>query len=101
MLPAALRSLFWDYPPDSVNLESDTDLVISRVLAAGSWGAVSWLRRTLGDAHLRSWILDRQGRGLDARRVRFWELILGLPHRQVNAWLRDASRQIWESRAPR
>ena len=41
----------------------------------------------MGRQDLRCWIEQRQGRGLDARRLRFWEAILGVPHRTVTEWI--------------
>lgn len=98
-LPAMLRALFWDYDFKALTWENDRDLITARVLASGGWDAVTWLRSRLGDRALRDWIERRQGRGLSPQQLRFWELILGLPHRQVNAWLAAEGRKIWEKRA--
>ena len=98
-LPAMLRSLFWDYDFEALTWENDRDLITARVLASGGWDAVLWLRSRLGDNALRDWIERYQGRGLSPQQLRFWELILGLPHRQVNAWLAAEGRQIWDKRA--
>ena len=97
-LPAMLRPLFWDYDFETLIWERDRDLVTARILALGTWEAVTWLRSRLGDRALRDWIERRQGRGLSPQQLRFWELILGLPHRQVNAWLAAQGRQIWDKR---
>ena len=97
-LPAMLRPLFWDYDFETLIWERDRDLVTARILALGTWEAVTWLRSRLGDRALRDWIERRQGRGLSPQQLRFWELILGLPHRQVNAWLAVQGRQIWDKR---
>lgn len=97
-LPKNLRILFPDYDFEELEWESDRDLVISRVLAKGDWDAVCWMRERLGDVQLQSWIERRRGRGLDAAQLRFWELVLGLPHQTVNRWLRAPERQVWEQR---
>lgn len=97
-LPKNLRVLFPEYDFDSLEWEADRDLVISRVLASGDWDAVCWVRERLGDVQLQSWIERRRGRGLDAAQLRFWELVLGIPRRQVNEWLRAPERQVWEQR---
>ena len=81
-LPATLRPLFWDYDFAALNWENDRNLIMARVLTAGSWDAVTWLRSRVGDQALREWIERHQGRGLSPQQLRFWELILGLPHRQ-------------------
>jgi hypothetical protein len=98
-LPASLRALFWDCDFGVLTWENDRDLITARVLASGTWDAVTWLRSRLGDHTLRDWIKRHQGRGLSPQQLRFWELILGLSHRQVNAWLAAEGRQIWDKRA--
>lgn len=95
-LPIILRGLFWDYDFEVLTWEDDRELIISRVLTSGTWDAITWLRARAGDRALREWIERRHGRGLSPRQLRFWELILGLPHRRVNAWL--AERQVWDQR---
>lgn len=93
-----LRELFWDHDFAALNWKDDHDLITMRVLASGSWDAVTWLRLRLGDQALRKWIEQHQGRGLSPQQLRFWELILGLSHRQVNIWLARKERQIWDKR---
>jgi hypothetical protein len=97
-LPSMLRSLFWEYDFEALTWENDRDLIIARVLAHGTWDAVTWLRSRLGHTALREWIERHQGRGLSPQQLRFWELILDLPHQQVNAWLQAQERRVWENR---
>lgn len=93
-----LRPLFWDHDFARLTWKTDADLIIGRILAAGDWQAVRWLLRSLPRPALRDWLEHRRGAGLDARRLRFWEIILGLPHRQVDSWLADPARRVWEGR---
>jgi hypothetical protein len=93
-----LRPLFWDHDFARLRWEADRDLIVGRVLAVGPWDAVQWLRRRLGPATLREWLERRCGAGLSPRQLRFWETILGLPHRQVDAWLAQPGRQAWDRR---
>lgn len=97
-LPDRLAKLFWDYDASLLSWESDRDLVIARVLASGDWAALRWLLDHEGREPLRGWIEARQGRGLDARRLRFWQLVLGVPARRVNQWLRTLARDGWPRR---
>lgn len=90
-LPDHLRSVFWDYPFEQLNWEVDRDLVIRRVLSQGSWQAVQWLRKQLGDPALRRWLIDHRGRGLSPRQIRFWSLLLSLPRQQADRWIYDRS----------
>jgi hypothetical protein len=97
-LPQRLRPLFWDHRFARLTWEADADLIAGRILAVGDWTAVRWLRRSLGDDALRTWLERRCGAGLSPRQLRFWELVLDLPHREVNAWLADPGRQTWAGR---
>jgi hypothetical protein len=97
-LPVRLKALFWDYEFARLSWKSDSDLIIGRVLAVGDWESIKWLRRKLGDERLRTWIEVRTGAGLSPRQLRFWELVLELPHRTVNAWLKDPRRKAWDGR---
>lgn len=97
-LPITLRVLFWDYDFATLTWDNDRDLIMARILTAGSWDAVTWLRSRVGDDALGEWIERHRGDGLSPQRLRFWELILGLPHRQVNAWLAAEGRQVWDKR---
>jgi len=56
------------------------------------------LRSHTGDHFLREWIERHEGGGLSPPKLRFWELILGLPHCQVNTWLTAERREIWGKR---
>src|SRR5262245_36477011 len=97
-LPAILRELFWQYRFASLSWERDQDLVTQRILVHGTWPAIQWLRSKLGNSGIRDWIAKREGRGLSRRQLRFWEVILDLPRREVNRWLADESRVIWDRR---
>lgn len=97
-LPRLLRPLFWEYHFAQLTWKADADLIIGRILTAGTWETIQWLRRRVPNSALKAWLEHRRGAGLSARQLRFWELLLELPHRQVNAWLRDPGRQLWEGR---
>lgn len=100
-LPAHLRAFFWEYRFEDLRWPEDRETVIGRVLAAGDWRAVRWLRSRAGDEAIREWIERRRGGGLSPQQLRFWEIILGLPHRRVSAWLRAPGRQVWDRRISR
>ncbi len=94
-IPKSLRELFWDCRFASLRWDKHRDFIVTRVLAEGTWQQVRWLRSRLNDNELKEWLIGRRGRGLSRQQLRFWQLVLGLPHRQVTGWL--ACRQgIWE-----
>ncbi len=78
-LPHSLRPLFWDYRFSDLTWERDRDLIIGRILAVGDWESVLWLRAHVKAEDLKQWIVAHEGVGLNPPRLRFWELILGLP----------------------
>ena len=100
-LPEWLRPLFWEYDFSSLSWDGDRELITARILTSSNWKATRWLWDWLGDEELRSWIGRRQGRGLSPQQLRFWELLLKLPHRQVNSWLAARGPDSWERRADR
>ena len=97
-LPQRLQRFFWDHRFAHLSWEADSELITGRILAAGDWDAVCWLRRKLGYDALRTWLVRRRGAGLSSRQLRFWEVVLDLSHHEVNAWLADPARQVWEGR---
>lgn len=98
VLPPFLKTFFWDTPFERLSWSNHQDFIMQRILAEGNWRAVQWLRHRIGDEALRAWILQRHGRGLNKRQLRFWQLILPLPDRAVNAWLHAARNTPWEKR---
>lgn len=97
-LPEDVQGLFWDVSPTDLDGTEHHDFIAERVLASGSWEAISWLRSQLGDEALRDLIRRTRGRLLSRPQLRFWQLILDLPDTEVDAWLALPQRQIWDRR---
>jgi hypothetical protein len=97
-LPKKLRPFFWDYPFARLSVAKDRDLIIRRLFSSGSWDAVCWMRRQIGDQTLREWLIAHKGRGLTPRQLRFWGVVYNLPVRQVNSWVRAAQNGVWGNR---
>jgi len=100
-LPELLRPAFWDCEFGRLRWESDRELIVARVLAAGSWPMIRWLRDQLGDDGLREWMMGREGRGLTPKQIRFWHVLLDLPSDQVADWLQTARTNPWNRRIRR
>ncbi len=98
-VPARYADLFWDLDPATLDPRIHKDQVIRRFLEAGDWDAISWLRGSVGDETLRDWFLRTRGRGLDPRRLRFWELVLSLPREEVEGWVEEMRKDPWHRRA--
>jgi hypothetical protein len=97
-LPQSFRAFFWDYRFDQLTWEGNRELVIHRLLIHGSWEAITWLRRKIGDSELRKWLIAHKGRGLSPRQLRFWSLVLTLPNRQVSTWMLTRQAEPWSQR---
>jgi hypothetical protein len=97
-IPDELRPLFWDCDFERLQWPADRDFITARVLASGEWDAVQWLRRTAGDDAIEEWLKRRKGGGLSPEQLRFWKLILHIPHRTANAWIVESNRSPWTGR---
>ena len=97
-LPKSLKPYFWDYSFPKLSLKNDRDLIIRRVLSVGSWDAILWLQKKIGDENLKQWLIAHQGRGLSPRQLRYWGLILDLPNDQINSWVKAAKENPWGRR---
>jgi hypothetical protein len=100
-LPELLRPLFWEYAFARLSLAADRDLILAKVLGSGNWTQIAWLRRELGDESIRAFLERRRGAGLTPPQLRFWQLLLDLPKREVDEWLSAPGRQAWDRRVRR
>lgn len=55
----------------------------------------------MSDEEIREFIVRRRGRGISPRRLRFWSLLVDIPHRDVDEWIEAARRNPWQNRAAR
>jgi len=97
-LPASLRRLFWDYRAQDLRLDRDGALIVRRVLAEGGWNDIRVLRARLGGDAIRDALLASRARGLSPARIRFWQIVLDLPARRADAWVRAARTGSWAAR---
>ncbi len=100
-LPKRFESLFWEYDPEDLSLSEDREFIIKRVLCHGSVEDFKALRKTVGDKEIKAVLMRTRGRGIDRRRIRFYQVIFSLPAKEVEAWLNDPARTIWGGRCGR
>ena len=100
-IPEELRRYFWDYQAHSLSWEEHRRTIVSRLLAAGGWDATRWLLDHLTEGEIRDFLMEREGRGLDPKRLRFWGLILDLPEEQVDRWVAARESDPWSRRTRR
>jgi hypothetical protein len=97
-LPKKFKPLFWDVDFGSLSWQKHRDYIIGRILERGDWSAIEFVRRKTTDEGIKDWILRREGRGLDNRQLRFWQVVLELDNRTVNAWLARNKTNPWFNR---
>jgi hypothetical protein len=100
-IPDFVKPFFWDTDPSTLSLGEHRNFIIRRLLQAGSWEAITWLRGEIGDGELHLWLEQRHGAGLSPRQLRFWQLVLDLPSPQVTGWLQTALTRPWGRRLTR
>jgi len=94
-LPNSINSFFWDYDFQDLTWMSDRDLITSRLLQAGDWRSICWLREQIDDEELRGWIIEHKGGGLSPRQLRYWQVTLELPSELVDDWVHAARENPW------
>lgn len=97
-IPEHLRQYFWEYDPERLSLDEERHIVLLRLLQPGGMDAVQWLRANVSDDELREMLVRRRGRGVDARRLRFWALVLDLPDSQIDEWIVAERSNPWNRR---
>jgi hypothetical protein len=100
-LPKYLKGLFWEFDLSQISLNRHRDFIIERVLSAGGWRALQWLRKQFTDAELRDWFLTHKGRGLSPQQLCYWELMLGLDSKQTDKWVAETESNPYFQRANR
>ena len=97
-LPRHVLELFWEYDKKKITWRNDSDLVIGKVLQNGQWQSIKWLIKAAGHNGLRKWFIRHQGAGLEAKKLRFWQLVLELPSELVDKWVEAFFANPWSTR---
>src|SRR5690606_1843962 len=97
-LPDRLHRYFWEYNQEALDWEQSRHTVVLRLIQAGGMDAVLWLREKMSDEEIRDFLVRRQGRGIDPRRLRFWGLVLDIPRAEVDRWISVAKSNPWSRR---
>ena len=92
------RELLWDVHAPDVSWNSHREFIIGRILARGDVEHIRMLGKFVGDEALRAHLRRTRGRAMERKRLRFFENILQLSSREVDDWLADPARRIWDNR---
>ena len=71
-LPEFLAAFFWEYDPQTLDLERHAEVIIGRLMARGDWAAMRWLRQTYPPARLAAFLATRGRRVLPPRELNYW-----------------------------
>jgi hypothetical protein len=97
-LAECLRPLFWDVRFADLSWPANQEYIVARVLQHGSLPAVRWLRARMPDSDLVAYLVRRRGRGLGARQLRFWQVLLSIPDEIARPWIDAARSGPWAQR---
>lgn len=95
---AVPAELLWDVRTSGVSWDSHREFIIGRILARGDIEHIRMLREFAGDEALRAHLRRTRGRAMERKRLRFFEIVLDLSPREVEDWLTDPGRRIWDNR---
>ena len=90
--PPDVRRLFWDRARDSIRPGAHRPFVIQRILSVGGVIPIGWLMSLVSGEELRRHLEAHRGREIAPRRLRYLELVLGLPKAEVSGWIRRQNR---------
>jgi hypothetical protein len=96
--PLLPEDLAWDLPAGWTLQRRHQGFAIDRIMARGSLEQIRELRLAVGDEALAARLRETAGRGLPRRRLRLFEVLLVIPRDQVDAWLADPRRKVWDER---
>lgn len=91
-----LSHLFWDYEFEELDLLKDEHLIMRKVLSHGGIDDLKILVDLFGKKRIKEFLLETRGRGIDKRRLRFYEAFFDLPRREVDSWIKDPLRKFWD-----
>lgn len=96
-IPEFLFPLFWEYEPESVDIFKHADLVISRIMARGTWASMLWLRKTYSRNRLVSFLEKRGRRVLPPRELNYWAFMGGISAEKREKWVKESREKsdVW------
>ena len=90
-IPRSTHPFFQEYNPDDLSPESDSGLIIERILAYGNRQEIRWLFRCFGQDRITEWIELLGNRRLPWRRYNLFCVLLDL----TPSHSRDVEQRIW------
>lgn len=82
--PSGIRALLWDLDPHLIRVDQDSGSIIPRVMITDDPDLLRWLRKHIGDAKIKEWILARRGGGIGDFDLYPWTILLGVSEDAVD-----------------
>lgn len=77
-IPAGLKPYFQEYDIARLDIASDANLIIQRVLEFGTWDEIRWLFATYRSKRIRMFLRGYGERGLKPVTFNYWRKLLGI-----------------------
>lgn len=94
-IPVSSSPFFQEYNFKKLDIETDRNVIIERLLEYGTTDELRWLFHTYSNNEVRNFVRDKGYRALSIRSFNFWCLILGIKKYNKPVWLKD-KKAIWK-----
>jgi hypothetical protein len=94
-IPKTMEPFFQEYDFDSLNLQSDRELIIGRTLEFGTKKVLTWLFKTYSTQEIIKFVQKRGYRALSARSFNYWCVVLEIKQYSKPSWLKD-KKVLWK-----
>lgn len=99
-IPKQLYGLFWDYDPQTLDVDLHKDLIIGRITEIGTWHSMKWLLKAYSKNEILSFLYNKGKKTLPLRELNYWLLIMGVSSKAREQILNQAneSNHVWKNR---
>ena len=93
-IPDTLASLFLEYDFARLDVESDVQVIMERVLEHGTRSDLQWLFAQYGRDRIRDFVCRHGFRSLSQRAFNYWRLVLDVDEYRRPPW-GGTAKKLW------
>ncbi|MBN1905643.1 MAG: hypothetical protein JW927_11145 [Deltaproteobacteria bacterium] len=99
-IPIQIFNLFWEYAPESIDIDAHRDLIIARITERGSWDSMKWLLQTYSKEQILSFLNKKGIQTLPLRELNYWLLMMGISSEERDQIINKTSESnhVWNNR---
>jgi hypothetical protein len=99
-IPIQICNFFWEYAPESIDIETHQDLIITRIAEIGSWDSMKWLLKTYSKEQILSFLNKKGIQTLPPRELNYWLLMMGISSEERDRIISKTSESnhVWNNR---